>query len=729
MLRKLTVLAVGASLAIGLPALSVAVAPTATALDNGLALTPPMGWNDWNSFGCDINEQDVIDTIDLFVSTGLRDAGYTYINIDDCWAESSRNEAGELVPNAEDFPDGIAYLADYAHAKGLKLGIYSSAGDTTCQRVQPGSLGHELTDARTFVSWGIDYLKYDNCGTKDGYEETQASYIARYQVMADAIAQVKEETGKSLLYSICEWGNYEPWTWAGEQGNLWRTTFDISDTYSSMLGIFKDNVQLAQYAEPGAWNDPDMLQVGNGGMTNEEYRTHFSLWAMMAAPLLIGTDLREADDDTMDIFLNTDVIAVDQDTLGKQATLISESNGLYVLAKPLSNGDVAVALFNSGAKARTISTTTTAVGAASSKNYKLTDLWSKEATATTKNISAYVAGHQTVVYRVSATSQVRPSTTLSIKASSESVKAGGKTRITVTLKNNSNAKLTRASVKLARPDGWKQLSRNSGRTTIAKGSKSTTTFLVKAPKATTPINAASFTATSSFRSGGITYTGSAALELSSYKPVSSTFRLADTTSSDDAVFGQLGSAIQVQAAGSGVGPATSSFTGTTAASDEYGAVYRRKSVDADDTVQVTVTTVGGTGSADRTGVMVRNDMDGGPVGVALYVNGQNSVSMVYSTEAGTEYTASYPVSQRPGPGGGGVSVTLPVTLKLERSGSTFIGYYSTDAGATFTRIGGDDGSVTIPDAAVVKKMDGGVFHTSGSGAAATTAEVTGLVVS
>ncbi|MGC3992990.1 MAG: NEW3 domain-containing protein [Propionicimonas sp.] len=722
----------GASLALGLPALSLATAPTAAALDNGLALTPPMGWNDWNSFGCDINEQDVIDTIDLFVSTGLRDAGYEYINIDDCWAESTRDADGKLVPSAEDFPDGIAYVADYAHAHGLKLGIYSSAGDTTCQRVQPGSLGHELTDARTFVEWGVDYLKYDNCGTKDGYEETQESYMARYQVMADAIAQVKEETGKSLLYSICEWGNYEPWTWAGEQGNLWRTTFDISDTYSSMLGIFKDNAALAEYAGPGAWNDPDMLQVGNGGMTDEEYRTHFSLWSMMAAPLLIGTDLREADEATMDIFLNTDVIAVDQDTLGKQATVISQDNGLYVLAKPLSNGDVAVALFNSGSKARTISTTTTAVGAASSKNYKLTDLWSKEATATTKNISAYVSGHQTVVYRVSATSQVRPSTTLSIKASSESVKAGGTTKVSVTLKNNSDSKLTSASVKLTRPDGWKLVNRNAGRTTITKGSKSTTTFVVKAPKASTPISSGTFTAASSFRYGGITYTGSSALDVSSYKPVTSTFRVADTTSSDDAVAGQLGSTIQILAAGSGVGPATSSFTGTTAASDEYGAVYRKKSVDADDTIQATVTTVGGTGSADRTGLMVRNDMDGGVVGVALYVNGQSSVSMVYSTEAGTEYTASYPVSQGPGPGGpggGGISVTLPVTLKLERSGTTFIGYYSTDAGATFTRIGGDDGSVTVADAAAATTMDAGVFHTSGSGAAATTAEVSGLVVS
>jgi len=714
---------------VGLPVLMGVSAPSAQALDNGLALTPPMGWNDWNSFGCDIDEQDVLDTIDLFVSKGLKDAGYEYINIDDCWAASTRDDDGNLQANPETFPHGIAYVADYAHEHGLKLGIYSSAGDTTCQRIQPGSLGHELADARTFVSWGVDYLKYDNCGNKDGFEETQESYIARYKQMADAIAQVKEETGSTLLYSICEWGNYEPWTWAGDQGNLWRTTFDISDTYSSMLNIFKENVVLSEYASPGAWNDPDMLQVGNGGMTTEEYRSHFSLWAMMAAPLLIGTDLRESDQDTMDIFLNTDVIAVDQDSLGKQATVISESNGLYVLAKPLADGDVAVALFNSGSKAKTISTTASAVGATTSKNYTLSDLWSKDVTATTGTISAYVAGHATKVYRVATTSDVKPSTTLSIKTSSDSVKAGGTITVTGTLSNHSSVTLKNVSLSLERPTGWKVVDKDKGHTTVKKGRTTTTKWKLKAPsKVTTAVSSAAFTTTGTFTWHGVTYSGTASTSLSVYDPISTKFRLADTTSSDDAVAGQLGSTIQIDAAGSGVGPKTSSFTGTTAASDEYAAVYRKSSVDTDDSVQATVVSTGGSGSADRTGIMIRTDMDGGPVGVALYVNGSKSVSMVYSTEGGTEYTASYPVTQGP-PGSGGISVTLPVTLKLVRDGATFVGYYSTDGGSTFTRVGGDDGSVTVADAAVSASMDGGVFHTSGSSSSSTTAEVSDLVVS
>jgi alpha-galactosidase len=378
-----------------------------SAPEEGRARTPPMGWNDWNSFGCDITQQDVMDTADLFVSTGLRDAGYDYINVDDCWASRYRDAQGRLKADPVDFPDGIKFLADYVHKRGLKFGIYSSAGSYTCAKAQPGSLGNELIDARTFAAWGVDYLKYDNCGTQRGYPKTRAGYIARYQVMADAIAQVHDETGKSLVYSICEWGNWQPWNWAGKQSNLWRTTNDIVDNYPSMLKIFRTNVALAAYARPGAWNDPDMLQVGNGGMTDAEYRSHFSLWAMMAAPLFIGTDLRDASPATMSTFRNRDLIAVDQDPLGRQATVVSNNDGLYVLSKPLAYGDTAVALFNSRKTDRMIRTTTAAVGATGlTPGFELSDLWSKTVYETDGDISFEVPAHQVRVFRVSAAKEV-----------------------------------------------------------------------------------------------------------------------------------------------------------------------------------------------------------------------------------------------------------------------------------------------------------------------------------
>ncbi len=387
-------LVAGALTATTVVATQVAAAPPAAATENGLARTPQMGFNNWNSTQCasQFNEAMVEGIADLFVSEGLKAAGYQYVNLDDCWALPNRDGSGNLVADPARFPHGIKAVADYVHSKGLKFGLYSSAGTKTCNSAGfPGGLGHEQQDANLWASWGVDYLKYDNCNNQ-GVDAQQ-----RYKAMGDAL----KATGRPILYSICEWGSNQPWNWAPAIGNSWRTTGDISDNWGSMLGNAHQNQALASYAKPGAWNDPDMLEVGNGGMTDAEYRTHFSLWSEMAAPLLIGSDIRSASTATLTILKNTDVIAVDQDTLGKQGTVVSSSGGLVVMSKPLANGDRAVTLTNENGSAATVGTTASAVGMPSASSYKLTNLWSKEISSTSGAISASVPSHGTVMYRVS----------------------------------------------------------------------------------------------------------------------------------------------------------------------------------------------------------------------------------------------------------------------------------------------------------------------------------------
>ncbi|MBD0734818.1 NPCBM/NEW2 domain-containing protein [Streptomyces sp. CBMA29] len=383
----------------------IAAAPPAAALDNGLALTPQMGFNNWNSTGCgsQFNEAMVKGIADLFVSQGLKAAGYTYVNLDDCWALPSRDASGNLVADPARFPDGIKNVADYVHSKGLKFGLYSSAGTKTCNSAGfPGGLGHEQQDANLWASWGVDYLKYDNCNNNN------VDAQQRYKAMGDAL----KATGRPILYSICEWGSNQPWNWAPAVGNSWRTTGDISDSWSSMINIAHQNQQLAPYAKPGAWNDPDMLEVGNGGMTDTEYRTHFSLWSEMASPLLIGSDIRTASAATLTILKNADVIAVDQDPLGKQGSVVSSSGGLVVMSKPLANGDRAVTLTNENASAQTVSTTAQAVGVGGASSYALKDLWSKATSSTSGAISGSVPAHGTVMFRVTPGSPVPPPTGL-----------------------------------------------------------------------------------------------------------------------------------------------------------------------------------------------------------------------------------------------------------------------------------------------------------------------------
>jgi len=283
----------------------------ALALDNGLGRTPQMGWNSWNKFACNINENLIKSTIDTLVENGFVDAGYNYINLDDCW-QISRDKDNRIVADPNAFPSGIKALADYAHSKGMKFGLYSDAGTNTCQG-RPGSLNYEEIDAKTYAEWGVDYLKYDNCYADPRTPEE------RYPIMRDAL----NKSGRAIFYSMCEWGVDDPAKWAKTVGNSWRTTGDISDSWNSMIDIIDKNDRWADFAGPGGWNDPDMLEVGNGGMTYDEYRTHFSLWALSKAPLLIGCDVTKKDPQTFEILMNKEVIAIDQDKLGVQGRKVA----------------------------------------------------------------------------------------------------------------------------------------------------------------------------------------------------------------------------------------------------------------------------------------------------------------------------------------------------------------------------------------------------------------------
>jgi len=302
-----------------------------------------MGWNSWNHFKCDRTNEEVIrDMADAMVSSGMRDVGYEYIVIDDCW-QVGRDDAGVIIVDSEKFPSGIAALADYVHSKGLKFGIYSDAGTHTCEG-RPGSKGHEEQDAKSYAAWGVDYLKYDWCNT-EGQEP-----IASYTTMRDALYKA----GRPVVFSICEWGYSKPWEWAGEVGHLWRTTQDITDRWDgartfNQLGwtvILEKQVGLEKYAGPGRWNDPDMLEVGNEGLTTNEARAHFTMWCMLAAPLITGNDLKNMSDEIKAILTHRELIAVNQDQLGRQGFKIYDEGNFEIWQKPLSNGDIAICLLN-----------------------------------------------------------------------------------------------------------------------------------------------------------------------------------------------------------------------------------------------------------------------------------------------------------------------------------------------------------------------------------------------
>lgn len=309
---------------------------------NSLAQTPPMGWNSWNKFGCNVSEDLIKEMADAMVESGMKDAGYEYIVIDDCW-QVGRDSTGNIIPDPKHFPHGMKALADYIHSRGLKLGIYSCAGSYTCQG-RPGSRGYQFQDARQYAAWGIDYLKYDWCSNEG--QNAQAAY----QTMSDAIKQ----SGRPIVFSICEWGENQPWKWGKGIGHMWRVTPDIRDCFQckfdwggvGVLDIIDIMADLYPYAGPGHWNDAEMLEIGNGGMTKDEYITHFSMWCMLATPLMAGNDLRNMDAETKEILTNKEVISVNQDKLGQQARRFMDMGEKEIWAKPLANGELAVCFLN-----------------------------------------------------------------------------------------------------------------------------------------------------------------------------------------------------------------------------------------------------------------------------------------------------------------------------------------------------------------------------------------------
>jgi alpha-galactosidase len=369
-------------------AVLVGTASTRPALDNGLARTPPMGWNSWNHFGCDVSAQLIKETADAIVASGMRDAGYRYVVIDDCW-QVARDRAGKIVADSARFPGGMKPLADYVHSKGLKFGLYTDAGRRTCQG-RPGTYGSEELDARTYAEWDVDYVKEDWCNAAGLDAPTQ------YAKFRDALAK----SGRPIVFSICEWGSNRPWTWGPRTGNLWRTTGDIGDDWASMIGRADLNTQYAQSAGPGGWNDPDMLEIGNGGMTDDEYRAHFSLWAIMAAPLMAGNDVRTMSAATRDILTNKEVIAVDQDSLGAQGMIVDEPGPeLQIWSKPLADSAWAVVLLNRSALQTAISAPWWALHIRGPARVR--DLWAHADLGTfTDHFSATVPAHGVVIVRI-----------------------------------------------------------------------------------------------------------------------------------------------------------------------------------------------------------------------------------------------------------------------------------------------------------------------------------------
>jgi len=365
------------------------IAPVkSSAQESGLALTPPMGWNSWNKFGCNVSENLIKEMADAMVKSGMKAAGYKYIVIDDCW-QVGRDSLGNIIPDPKRFPSGMKALADYVHSKGLKFGLYSCAGKKTCQS-RPGGRGYEYQDARQYVAWGVDYLKYDWC--YHGKQNAEASYA----LMRDAL----EKAGRPIVFSICEWGTNKPWLWATEDiQDCWDCKTDWGGMgWTKILDL---QVRLESYGGPGHWNDPDMLEVGNGGMSVTEYRAHFSLWCILAAPLMAGNDLRNMSPEITEILTNREIIAVDQDSLGMQGRKVRDNGDLEVWSKQLKDGSCVVALLNRSKVDTTISVAWNEIGYTNHLRAKVRDLWQKKDLGKFRGkFSAKVPSHAVVMIKV-----------------------------------------------------------------------------------------------------------------------------------------------------------------------------------------------------------------------------------------------------------------------------------------------------------------------------------------
>ena len=381
---------------------------TAQKFDN-LALTPPMGWNSWNRFKCDINEKLVREIAKAMVETGMKDAGYRYIVIDDCW-QVARDEEGNILADPDRFPSGIAALADYIHSLGLKFGLYSDAGVKTCQK-RPGSRGYEFQDARTYARWGVDYLKYDWC------DHSTQNAPASYALMRDALYKA----GRPVVFSICEWGQNQPWLWGKDIGHLWRATGDIRSSFiepldwgETVVSIIEKVNLIRKYSGPGHWNDLDMLQVGNKGISVTESRSHFTMWCMLSSPLMAGNDLRNMPEEIKNILINKEVIALNQDSLGIPALKWVDYGDFEIWLKPLQNGDYALCFLNLDTKTKNFEIELSGNRVYDGDfnkihngiyeiddSFQIRDLWKHKMIGTTKEkLSIRVPGHDVVLLRL-----------------------------------------------------------------------------------------------------------------------------------------------------------------------------------------------------------------------------------------------------------------------------------------------------------------------------------------
>jgi alpha-galactosidase len=367
------------------------------AQNDNLALTPPMGWNSWNKFGCDVSENLIREVADAMITSGMKDAGYEFVVIDDCW-QIGRDSEGNIVPDPKRFPSGMKALADYIHSKGLKFGIYSDAGMKTCQG-RPGSRGYEFQDARQYAAWGVDYLKYDWCS--HGTQNAAASY----KLMREAL----DKSGRPIILSICEWGTNKPWLWGEGIGHLWRTTEDIQDCWDckrkwggmGFIHILDLQDGLESYAGPGHWNDPDMLEIGNDSLTLTESMTHFSLWCLLAAPLMAGNDLRSMSPEITEVLTNREVIAVNQDSLGRQGHKVRDDGDFEVWSKDLKDGSKAVILLNRSEVDANISVAWSEIGYPDYLSSTVRDLWMKKDLGKFNNgFSSIVPPHGVVMIKV-----------------------------------------------------------------------------------------------------------------------------------------------------------------------------------------------------------------------------------------------------------------------------------------------------------------------------------------
>lgn len=473
-IRRLLCAAVAALLPVSVvtPA-AMAAGPTATAAPasvsgssyNGLALTPPMGFNDWAGFGCNsqMNESLFTKTADAMANLGLNKLGYQYVNIDDCWMQHDRDANGNLQVDTTRFPHGLAWLADYIHGKGLKFGLYEDAGYRTCQGAA-GMYGHFPQDANLLASWGMDYLKLDYCNQpNDQYPGKTAGQVA--ETVYSQASQALLDTGRPIVFSesapayfCCSGTNFDyVMSWIGQHGNLWRYGSDISDNWASVIRNYtQDNTPgLSSYAGPGHWNDADMLEIGNGGLTATEEQSQFTLWSELASPLLLSTDLTKLSQAGLDIVGNKDVIAIDQDPLGAQGTIVQSGNNYDVLAKPLANGDMSVVLFNKGATAQTITTTAATAGFTGDPGaYIMTDLWNKKRTETAGVISANVPAHGATIYRVHPGTPQQAPPSVALDLSSAAFKNGQATTVTATLTDHGRQPAQDVDATLDVPAGW-----------------------------------------------------------------------------------------------------------------------------------------------------------------------------------------------------------------------------------------------------------------------------------